>query len=312
MSQQWNVDLQQQWSKTVVTTIAYVGSLQTRVDLTLDGNSAMTPGPGNTNAAAVNARRPFPFYGTDVKFGTSLGRGNYNALQVKIEKRLSNDFQTLISYTWSKSMDNGSNSWYSSNVQNSYNVNADYGLSDVDRTHILRMEATYQLPFGRGKEWVNKGPFAYIVGGWQVNALGQANSGRPVVLSASNDPANIGNSQINYARPDLIGSPAVSHKTRAEWFNTAAFAQPVLSYGNAPRGLVRNPPFQNMDASVFKNIPIREKLSMQLRLEAFNALNLITLGGVNGSFTNNANNFGKITGIGSTPRILQIGAKLYF
>jgi hypothetical protein len=308
-SQQWNVDLQQQWTKTLVTTIAYVGSLQTRVDLTLDENTATTPGPGN--AATVNARRPFPFYGADTKFGTSLGRGNYNSMQVKIEKRLSNDLQGLISYTWSKTMDNGSNAWYGSNVQNSYNINADYGLSDVDRTQILRMEATYQLPFGKGKQFVNHGPFAYVVGGWQVNAIGEANSGRPIVLSASNDPANIGNTQTTYARPDIIGNPVVSHPSRAAWFNTAAFAQPVYSYGNAGRGLFRNPPFQDMDASVFKNIPIREKLSAQLRLEAFNALNLITLGSVNGSFTNNSN-FGKITSIGSTPRILQIGAKLYF
>jgi hypothetical protein len=311
MSQQWNVDLQQQWSKSVVTTIAYIGSLQTRVDLTLDENAATTPGPGNYNASAVNARRPFPFYGTDTKFGTSLGRGNYNALQVKIEKRLSHDLQGLIAYTWSKSMDNGSSAWYSSDVQNAYNLAAAYGLSDIDRTHIVRMEATYQLPFGKGKEFLNHGPLAYIVGGWQVNALGQINSGRPIILSASNDPANIGNSQFTYARPDVIGSPYVSHRTRAAWFNTAAFAQPYLSYGNAPRNFLRNPPFQNMDASVFKNIPVREGIRMQLRLEAFNALNLITLGGVNGSFTNNSS-FGKITGIGSTPRVLQIGGKLYF
>jgi hypothetical protein len=310
MSQQWNVDLQQQWSKNLVTTIAYVGSLQTRVDLTLDENTATTPGPGN--AAVVNARRPFPFYGTDTKFGTSLGRGNYNALQLKVEKRLANGLQRLISYAWSKTMDNGSNAWYGSNVQNSYNIAADYGLSDVDRTHILRMEATYQLPFGVGRQFLNHaGPLAYILGGWQVNAIGQANSGRPIVLTASSDPANIGNAQTTYARPDLIGNPLVQHRTTNAWFNQAAFAQPVYSYGNAPRGLFRNPPFQNMDASLFKNVPIRESISMQLRLEAFNALNLITLGSVNGSFTNNKN-FGQITSIGSTPRVLQIGAKLYF
>ena len=308
-SQQWNVDLQQQFSTNFVSTISYVGSLQTRLPLTMDYNAATVAGPGN--AAVVNSRRPFPFYGTDTLFGTDLGRGNYNALQVKLERRFANGIQGLLAYTWSKTMDNGTNAYYSASVRNSYDPNADYGISDIDRTQILALEMTYQVPFGKGQRWLHSGVLSYIAGGWQFNAIGRAQSGTPIVLTASGDPANIGNTQTTYARPDLVGNPRVPNPSSHLWFNPAAFAQPVYSYGNAPRGLFRNPPFQTADMSAFKNVPLHESYSLQLRLEAFNAFNLITLGNVSGSFTNNKN-FGTITSIGSTPRQLQLGVKLYF
>jgi len=132
-----------------------------------------------------------------------------------------------------------------------------------------------------------------------------------VVLQATGDPANIGNTQYNYDRPILVGNPLVAHPTDAQWFNQTAFQQPVYSFGNTPRGLIRNPNYQNADMSVFKNFPIREELSLQLRLEAFNAFNLITRGNVDGTFTNNPT-FGQIHSIGTTPRQLQFAVKLYF
>ena len=154
-SQQWNVDVQQQFNKDTVMTLAYVGSLSTRADMTLDANTAITPGPGD--AAIVNSRRQWAFYGTDTRFGTDLGRGNYNALQAKLERRYNNGLQMLAAYTWAKTMDNGSDAWYSGTPQNSYDVNADYGLSDSDRRQILSLEATYQLPFGKGRLWLQNG-----------------------------------------------------------------------------------------------------------------------------------------------------------
>jgi len=208
-------------------------------------------------------------------------------------------------------MDNGSNAWYSGDPQNSYDVNADYGLSDADRRQILSMTAIYQLPFGKNQRWLQHGVPAYVLGGWQLNAIGRAQSGNPVVLQAGGDPANIGNTQYNYARPNLIGKPLVAHPSSKQWFNQAAFQQPIFSYGNAPRGLLRQPSYQNADLSLFKNVPIHEDISLQLRLEAFNAFNLITRGQADGLITNNPT-FGQIHKIGSTPRQLQFAVKLYF
>lgn len=312
MSQQWNVGFQQQWRKNLASTISYVGSRSTRQDMTLDANTAMTPGPGD--ASIVNARRKWPFYGTDTHFGTDLGRSTYNALQVKLDKRYADGVSLLCSYTLAKTMDNNTAGWYSGSPQNSYDVNADWGPSNADRRQIFSAAAIYELPFGRGKAWAQTGVAAALAGGWQFNIIARTQSGTPVVIQATGDPANIGNTQYNYDRPNLVGDPHVSHPSDAQWLNPAAFAQPVYAFGNAPRGLIRNPSYQNADMSVFKNIHIPSadrQLSLQLRFEAFNALNLITRGNVNGTFTNNPT-FGQIHSIGSTPRQLQFAGKLYF
>jgi hypothetical protein len=309
MSYQWNIDIQQQLTKNFAVTTAYVGSLNRRSDMTMDVNAATTPGPGS--ASVVNTRRKWPFYGTDTLFGTDLGRGNYNALQVKAERRFSGGIQFLGSYTFAKTMDNGSNAWYSGRPQNSYNVNGNYGVSDADRTHILSLETVYELPFGRNRKWLQHGVLAAIAGGWDFNAIGTATSGNPIVLSVGGDPANIGNTQYNYDRPNLVGNPNVTHPSSKQWFNQSAFQAPVYAFGNAPRGLFRQPGFQNADMSILKNVAIRENVHLQLRFEAFNAFNLILRGPVDGFMTNNLN-FGTIHSIGSTPRQLQFGGKLYF
>lgn len=312
LSQEWNVAVQQQFSKNFAATISYVGSRQNRLDMTLDANTAQSPGPGD--ASVVNSRRLWPFYGSDTRYGTDLGHANYNALQVQVNKRYANGVSLLLSYTWSKTLDNNTAAWYSGSPQNSYDVNADYGLSNVDRPQIFSAAATYELPFGRGRMWLRNGIPAAVLGNWQLNTIARTQSGYPVAIVATGDPANIGNTRYNYDRPNLVGNPRISHPSDAAWLNPAAFQQPVYAYGNAPRGLIRNPSFQNADISVFKNIPIPSadsKLALQLRLEAFNALNLITRGTVNGTFTNNPT-FGHINSIGSTPRQLQFAAKFYF
>src|ERR1700687_4392703 len=307
MSHQWNVDIQHQFSEHFVLTTAYVGSRGSRLDLNIAANAALQPGAGTP--AEVNARRPFPFYGSDTLYGTDLGRNHYNALQVKAEDRFSGGFQTLVSYTWSKTMDNGPDGWYGGNPQNPYNLNAESGVSNSDRTHILVMSGVYELPFGKGKRWLHSGAASYVLGNWQLNGIGTLQSGTPVVLSVPGDVANVGNHVRNYERPNLVGNPHLSNPSANLWFNTAAFAVPVLSFGNAGRGLIRNPGYTNFDLSLFKNVPIRERLSFQLRLEAFNAFNIQSLGRANGTL---GTGFGTITSTSSAPRELQFAAKLYF
>src|SRR6266446_2235366 len=87
----------------------------------------------------------------------------------------------------------------------------------------------------------------------------------------------------------------LANPTMDLWFNTGAFAVPVLSFGNAGRGLIRNPAFCQSDMSLFKNIPLGERLSAQLRVEAFNALNIQNPGNVNGNASTGNTNFGRIT-----------------
>jgi hypothetical protein len=308
--QQYNFDIQREINKNLIMTVAYVGSRGTRLDLNVSANDAPTPGAGS--AAEVNARRPFPYMLRDVLYGTDLGRTYYNALQVKIDKRFSNGLQALVSYTWSKAMDNGTDGFYVGNPQNTYNLTAEHGVSNSDRTHMLRISGIYELPFGTGKRWLTRGPAAYILGNWQFNTITSLTSGTPVVLSVSGDVANVGDSVHTYARPNVVGNPGLSNPSMNLWFNTSAFAVPVLSFGNAGRGLIRNPAFHNSDMSLFKNIPIRERFRAQLRLEAFNALNIQGPGNANGNASTGNTNFGRITSIANSPRDVQLAFKLMF
>ncbi len=132
------------------------------------------------------------------------------------------------------------------------------------------------------------------------------------MLSVSGDVANVGDSVHTYARPHVVGNPGLSNPSMNLWFNTSAFAVPVLSFGNAGRGLIRNPAFYNSDMSLFKNIPIRERFRAQLRLEAFNALNIQGPGNANGNASTGNTNFGRITSIANTPRDVQLAFKLMF
>ncbi len=309
-SHQWNIDVQRELRANLLMTVAYVGSVGRRLDLNLAANTSPTPGPGT--AAEVNSRRPFSYYGRDTLYGTDLGRNSYNALQVKVDKRFSDGLQGLISYTWSKVMDNGTDGWYSGNPQNPYNLTAEHGVSNSDRTHILRISGIYELPFGKGKRWAKSGPAAYLIGGWQFNTINTLQTGTPVVLSVSGDIANVGNLVKNYARPNVIGDPSLSDRSMNLWFNTAAFAVPVLSFGNAGRGLVRNPAFYNSDLSLFKNVPIKESVTLQLRVEAFNAFNIQNPGNANGNASTGNRNFGRITSVSGSPRDVQLALKLTF
>jgi Carboxypeptidase regulatory-like domain len=311
MIQQYNVDIQREIDKNLIVTVAYVGSRGTRLDLNLSANTAPTPGPGS--AAEVTARRPFPYMIRDVLYGTDLGRTYYNGLQVKVDRRFANGLQALVSYTWSKAMDNGTDGFYVGNPQDAYNLAAEHGLSNSDRTHMLRISGIYELPFGTGKRWLSKGPAAYILGNWQFNTISSLTSGTPVVLSVSGDIANVGNSAHgSYMRPNVVGNPSLSNPSMNLWFNTSAFAVPVLSFGNAGRGLVRSPAFYNSDLSLFKNIPIKERISAQLRLEAFNAFNIINPGSPSGNASTGNTNFGRITSISGSTRDVQLALKIMF
>ena len=138
MVQQYNFDIQREIDKNLIVTVAYVGSVGTRLDMNVAANTLATPGPGLT-AAEITARRPFPHMVRDVLYGTDLGRTYYNGLQVKVDRRFANGLQALVSYTWSKAMDNGTDGFYGGNPQNVYNLDAERGVSNSDRTHMLRI-----------------------------------------------------------------------------------------------------------------------------------------------------------------------------
>src|SRR5262249_48814626 len=151
-----------------------------------------------------------------------------------------------------------------------FTPNLNYGRSGYDIPQLLVWSMNYELPFGRGRQWLKSGPASWVLGNWETNYVFLARSGKPYNLVVNGDVANIsgnGGTLSGYARPNVVGNPnspcvinGVSAPTGTEacFFNPAAFAPPSFAFGNAGRDILRGEPFFNMDFSLLKNIPLGE------------------------------------------------------
>jgi hypothetical protein len=307
-SMQWNFGVARQLNSSTTVSLDYVGAGDRRLDVGGYYNVALTPGPGDPQARALYPYIHPTFY------DRSIGRGNYNALQFQFNKRFSGGLAYQVSYTWSKTIDEGSDGWYGVegfSVQDPYHINNDRSVAGFDVTHVLSVNVLYELPFGKGKLFsTNNKVLDYIVGGWQINAIGQAHTGQPYNITAPGDIANTGNT--GYMRAQLVGDPnAISKPGANEWFNTAAFAIPATyTFGNLGRNVMRVPAYWDVDTSLFRRFPFYEKRSVEFRAESFNTPNTMILGGPNGNLGDP--NFGKITGTGNASRLLQLALKIVF
>ena len=317
-SHQWHVDLQRQVTDHLMASAAYVGSVNRRGEYSGLGNSATVSGPGTPEE--VNARRPFPQAGGGTFYGRSIGESSYHALQLKAQRRFSDGFQMLLSYTWSKSMDNGSSGWFgdengpggSSAAQNYHDPDSNRSVSSYNIPHFLSFYSVYELPLGKGKRHLSAGPGAWLLGNWQANVILQWRSGQPYNLEVPGDVANIGNSVAwwNYARPNLVGDPRAGSRTAERYYNPDAFDVPNLEYGDFGRNVLSSDPVFNADFSLFKLVPLADRRRLEIRLEAFNVFNHIdwaspgTLVGRAGA--------GRVSSTAHAPRILQLGLKLHF
>src|ERR1700674_4569753 len=103
----------------------------------------------------------------------SIGQSKYNALQTKFEKRFSNDFSALVSYTWSKSMDVAASGQFNTenfSLQNPYDLNGSRSVSGFDIPQYLSAAVVYELPFGHGKRFLQEGITSRILGSWRINS----------------------------------------------------------------------------------------------------------------------------------------------
>jgi Carboxypeptidase regulatory-like domain/TonB dependent receptor len=314
-SHQWNVEIQRQMTNSLLMSVGYVGSITGGNDLCGYANTAAP----STSAANVQARTPFPWYGGQYFYSTSGGVANYNAFEFKAQRSYAAGFQYLISYTWSKSIDNGSSGWFDSEggsggsgLQDINNPDGSRSVSGYDIPHFLSIAASYEPPFGKGKRFLTSGPASWVLGNWQANTVTQLRSGQPYNLSVTGDPANIGPgiSWFSYARPNLVGNPKVAHPSAAEYFNPAAFVAPVGAFGTYGRNVLRAANAYDSDISLFKRIPAGERLSFEFRAEAFNAFNIQNFAAPNATLFQS--NTGQVTSLEINPRELQFALKAIF
>jgi hypothetical protein len=273
--------------------------------------------------------RPFPQF-TSITNSVSAGVNNYNSLDVKLQKRFARGLTVLAAFTWSSNWDNlwgasstlnplngSSNPGSSGGAQDTYNVQAEYSRSINDIPKRTSVAVTYELPFGRGKQFLG-GANRWLdlaVGGWKFNDIMIIQDGAPLPISQStNSNSAFGNAMT---RPTLVAgvNPCRSGSPEGrlnQYYNPAAFTlTPAGSYGNSPRTLnCYGPGYLNSDLSLNKNFKLTERVNAEFRAEALNAFNTPQFNGPN--LSSDSSSAGQITGTLGFPRLVQLGGRLTF
>ena len=319
-SHQWHVEIQREMTRDLVVSAGYVGSYNGRMEYSgyahVPAAPAIEAGTGRRLTPAERDQlRPWPHITGSFRYEDDIGMARYNALQLKAQHRFSGGLASMLSYTWSQSVDTSSG-WFNgengigggANVQNYHDIDSARAVSSYDIPHLLTWGTVWELPAGKGKRWLNSGPGAWLLGDWQLNWMLLARSGQPYTLTVGGDPANIGVS--GYGRANLIGDPKLSDPTAERWFNVDAFAIPVNQFGTSGRNILRAPGFWNVDLGLQRNIPIGDNRRLEVRLEVFNVFNHINLG--NPDVRIDQPTAGRITSMSGIPRQLQFGFRLLY
>ena len=272
--QHWNLSGQQELGWNTVLELSYAGSKGVKLYEFRSGNQA-TP----TADASIprNQRRPRPFL-ANFPLWCSCNSSSYHALLVKAEKRFSHGLSFLSSYTWGKSIDERSQAslgFHSGgNVRDQRFPGWEKSRSDFDLTHRFVTSYSYELPFGRGKNFGSglTGLANMLVGGWEIVGIHAFQSGTPRTVRAASGVSNADGEN----RPDIVpGIPIQpANRDRDQWFNPAAFRPAAPgTFGDAGRNIISAPGQVGIDFSVFKNFRVNERTNVQFRTEFFNLPN---------------------------------------
>lgn len=308
---EWNLTVQRQLAQSISLQVAYVGSSSHK----LIGRSLINqarPDPASAAATPIQSRRPFTGAG-DISITDSIDNANYHALQVTGEKRLGAGWNFLAAYTWSKALGIGEGNADQSAIGNQYvSRHVYYGPTAFSQPQRFTLSSNYELPFGKAKRFASSSsPLVdKVIGGWSLSLIGTFFAGE-FQTPTSNVSANVGRVDKNV--PSCIANPNLPADQRSlqRWFDkNAIVAQPFGTFGNCGIGVVQVPGTDNIDLAVLKNIRIGEGIRVQLRGEAFNALNHPSFGGP--GLTTGSASFGAISSTRTAMRSLQLGLKMYW
>jgi hypothetical protein len=287
----------------------------------------LIPGTGLNNATVARSQllRPFPQF-TGVTGIRNDASSNYHGGQARFEKRFSKGYTALVSYTWSKFLERGT-------LLNPIDADFERRFSDADAPHRLVVSGIWELPFGRGRKWgANWNRVVDIaLGGWQVQGIGQLQSGRPLTLGNvyyNGDLSKLKTDIRSANFPRFPGETRTVFDTSGFYFNDAAVqtngvVDPVkqrndirIQLGANIRTLpsrfsgLRGDALNLWDLSVSKNFAFTERIKLQLRGEFLNAFNTVNFN--NPDLNPRNTTFGQITGQNNLPRDVQLGLKLVF
>lgn len=276
----------------------------------------------------------------------------YNGLQIEYTRRFSAGWYMQANYTFSKTLSDGQGTGQTrfEPLLDNLNPNLDYSRADFDQTHVFNFNTIYELPFGKGKRFINQGGWVHqVVGGWQINAIMRFGSGAPITFTDARGTLNrafragrqtaltslskdelkklvgtfVTQNGVFFINPTALGRDPVTGLVTtgntgagANGFGSARFNGQVF-FNNFPgqtsgleRAVVNGPSTFNTDFSLFKNFTITERMRLQLRGELFNTFNQVNF--VPGQFLDiNGTNFGRISTT-FAPRVVQFAARFQF
>jgi hypothetical protein len=258
------------------------------------------------------------FSSVNVLADTTGSSSTFNALTAKYDQRLATGLNAVITYQWSKAIDNTSetNGWEVNDaIRDTFHPQLDRSISAHDIPQAFVGTVLWQLPFGHGKAFgSHMGAVAdALIGGWQLSTIARFASGLPLHFTANNA---LGQYNYEVTRPNIVSNHAIvsSHRTIDAWFNTAAFSTlGTAGIGNVPRytGNLRRAPTRDADMALEKTFPVFRETTLQFRAEAYNISNTPQYGAPDTNFGDS--NFGQISSTTSVgPRTIQLGARFQF
>lgn len=309
--QEWNLNVQRLLTNSLSLEVMYQGSHDVHL-FGFDNSDFRAPGPGN-----VQSLLPYPQYARIQNFDT-WGAGHYNGGSVTLRQTTSHGLSYLLAYTYSKSLDNGSQEEQSPQWSDPFNRATADGPSDFNATNRFSAAYTYQFPLGHGGMFL--GNLNYIedklVSGWGIRGITQYQSGLPQTPSMNLSREGICATAC-VARPDRIGNGNLPRGVRSikRFYDVTAFK--VLPaggvserIGNSGRNILTAPPVNNFDIGVFKTTPLHGDQTLEFRWEMYNALNHTQWSAPSTDMESPAT-FGVITGT-APPRIMQLVARYTF
>jgi hypothetical protein len=296
--QQWSLGVQGQLTQSTVMELGYVGSQGSHLVGFSDANQSEPVGVPPYPA-------PYPQFGSLATIDTSRS-SSYHSLQASLQRRMQRGSSLLAAYTWSKSIDNGSEFTVSNTegqyAQDTHNLAGERGLAAFDARERFVLSYVARLPFGPGERYLDRSDFiGQLVRDWQISSIVSLQTGQPFTVNRStyqSDTTLI----VGSDRPDLIADPfkagpvatnpnPACHATVAQgglaadhtrsvqsWINPCAYADPNLEgqyrFGTSPRNEVAGPGLAALDASVSRAFPlIHERVKLNARADFFNLLN---------------------------------------
>jgi len=327
---EWQLSIEHQFAQSYMAEIAYVGSHATNLQYPTDLNQ-ITSATGLADSIAnnkfVQADRPFPAFG-NLSGNLYKAISNYNAMQLQLTKRYATGLTFNVNYVWSHMQDEQDSSGWGNRGgtqvwQIGNNPGANYGNSNFDIRNAFKGYASYELPFGKGKTYLNSNKLvSEFAGGWRLAGTFITQSGNPYTVTTSN---NLNSTYTGCGNgcswfPNVVGPTGVSDPGPSQWFNTAAFVPAAsggqFAFGNERRNSLIGPRLSVVNLSIAKAFTVTERVRMEFRSDWVNALNHPSLnrpgnslGGANFGQINNAT---QGNGVAVAPRSGQLSLKVTF